>query len=88
MGVDGDRGRADLLLAEFQAKMLLYGGPPEYDPAEEHTRWFLRVAIVWTVVVAVVGGGVLWITDWAFAAIAVGTATVIALAAVSRRLGG
>jgi len=77
-------GMADKNYAEFQAKLL--GGPPQYDPVEEHMRNVIRTAGWWLLLDVLIGGAVLWLWDLVPAAVAIAIVTIGALCLLRRVL--
>jgi|SRR5579864_8724054 len=80
--MSGFGGSGSGINSVIEAQRLLYGVPPEYDPAEDHMRRFLRTVLWWTVLTVVVSAAPLWLFGALPAAVAVLEATVIALGAI------
>ncbi len=80
--MSGFGGSGSGINSEIEAKRLLFGVPPEYDPAEEHMRRFLQTVLSWAVLTVVVAAAPLWLFGALPSAVAVVAATVIALAAI------
>ena len=80
--MSGFGGSGSGINSEIEAKRLLFGVPPEYDPAEDHMNRFLMTLFGWTALTIVVAAAPLWLLGSVVAAIAVLAATVIAVAAI------
>jgi hypothetical protein len=80
--VSGFGGSGSGINSVEEAKRLLYGVPPEDDPAEEHMRRFIWTVCGWTTVVVLVAAAPLyWLGDLA-SSIAVAGVTIAVLGAI------
>jgi len=80
--MSGFGGSGSGINSEIEAKRLLFGVPPEDDPAEDHMNRFLMTLFGWTAVTILVAAAPLWLLGSVAASIAVLAATVLAVAAI------
>jgi len=67
----------------IEAQELLWGKPPEDDPAEEHMRRFLWTVCGWTTLVLIVAAPLLWFFGPIAASVGVAGGTFGALVAIA-----
>jgi hypothetical protein len=82
--VSGFGGSGSGINSVIEAKRLLFGVPPEDDPAEDHMNRVLTTVFGWTVVSVILAAAPLWLLGALPSAIAVFAATAIAVAAIFR----
>jgi Flp pilus assembly protein TadB len=83
---DPDPGRKDLILADFQAK-LLAGGAQHPDPVEERMNRIFRWIVLWAVLETLVAAVLAWFFDAEVAAIGLVALILVALLAAWRSRG-
>ena len=86
--MSGFSGSGSGINSEIEAKRLLFGVPPEFDPAEDHMNRFLMTVFGWTVATVAVAAAPLWLFGPLTSAIAIAAVTVLAVAVIALRRNG
>jgi hypothetical protein len=81
----GDGGQGNHIFAEFQAKLLGQGKPPDEDPVEEHMQRVKKLVFRWTSALVVIAGASLWIGGVGPALALAAGATLLVLGAMALR---
>jgi len=82
--MSGFGGSGSGINSEIEAKRLLFGVPPEDDPAEDHMNRFLQTLFGWTAVTILVAAAPLWLLGPLASSVAVIAATALAVAVIFR----
>jgi hypothetical protein len=80
--MSGFGGSGSGINSEIEARRLLFGVPPEHDPAEDHMNRFLMTVFGWTTLSVLVAAAPLWLLGTVASSVAVLAATVVAVAAI------